>query len=49
MIPLKIIDLELTEVNTIVQAPTGVDIIMMDGSIRHILNANTDGEIVWFD
>lgn len=44
-----ILTIDTKDIHAIVQAPTGVDIIMKDGSIEHVLNAKTDGTLVWMD
>jgi hypothetical protein len=41
--------IESGKINKIVKSPTGVDLVMKDGSIQHLLNAKTDGMSVWWD
>lgn len=44
----KVINIKPEDIFSLVQVSTGVDIIMKDGSIKHIPNAKTDGNQVVF-
>lgn len=39
----EVINIKSEDIHALVQVSTGVDIIMKDGSIKHIANAKTDG------